>query len=70
MTIPQMYSSAFHMPVYFMILDRGRNLPNFMLMKKWTKFVKKESDINQQTQPALLSIQINSACLSFGPQAE
>lgn len=34
MIIPQMYGSAFHMPMYFMILDRVRNLPNFMLIKK------------------------------------
>lgn len=69
MTIPQMYSSAFHMPMYFMILDRGHNLPNFMLMNE-PNLLKKGSDINQQTKPALLFIQINSACLSFGPQAQ
>lgn len=34
MTVPQMYSSAFHTPMYFIILDLVCNLPNFMLMKK------------------------------------
>lgn len=40
MTIPQMYSSAFHMPMYFMILDRGMQFAKFHV-DEWTKFVKK-----------------------------
>lgn len=67
MTVPQMYSSAFHIPMYFIILDLVCNLPNFMLMKKCAKFVKKGSDINQQTKPALLSIQLNFRWLQFWP---
>lgn len=66
MTVPQIYSSASHMCMYFIIVDPVRNLATFMMMKKCAKSVKKSSGITWQTKPALFSIQIHF-CFRFGP---